>query len=103
LLRPFATRAHAWASEASIDTLKSVRVSIHNTPLQNNTMKVRRATSAASQYRLATQTKYTITLRFVSWNASHTFVRPVHAWNRRHMRSVRFRTAWSTYLIAFRL
>src|SRR5439155_12731834 len=38
-------------------------------------------------------------LRLVSWNASHTFVRPVHVWNRRHIRSVRFNTAESTCVI----
>src|ERR1700722_9451185 len=38
-------------------------------------------------------------LRLVSWKASHTFVRPVHAWNRRHIRSVRSSRAESTYVI----
>src|SRR5579864_331842 len=38
-------------------------------------------------------------LRLVSWNASQTFVRPVHIWNRRHIRSVRFNMAESTYVI----
>src|SRR4051794_33351532 len=38
-------------------------------------------------------------LRLVSWKASHTFVRPVHACRRRQICSVRSSTAESTYVI----
>src|SRR5439155_25717930 len=41
-------------------------------------------------------------LKLVSWNASHTFVRPVHTWNRRHISSVTFNTAESKYVIRSR-
>src|SRR4030095_13311285 len=38
-------------------------------------------------------------LRWVSEKASHTLVRPVNAWNRRHSHSVKSNTAESTYVI----
>ena len=39
-------------------------------------------------------------LRLVSWKASQTFVRPVHAWKRWHHRSTAFNTARSMCIIA---
>lgn len=59
-----------------MDTLKTVCVSTYNTPAQKSPTAIRTPRATARKYTLA-QTKYTMMLRFVSWTASHTLVRPV--------------------------